>query len=81
VYDEGAKLVGSDNPRQPHALSRQLLLPGSMGSANSDALFAVGDLSAAIGSEYKGQCEVLCFGPDPSWEIVQARFMELWNLL
>lgn len=52
-----------------------------MSFANSDALFATGDLSAAIGREYKGQCEVLCFGFLPSWEIVQARFMELRNLL
>ena len=39
------------------------------------------DLSAAIGREYEGQCEILCFGSHPSWEIVQARFMELRNLL
>ena len=55
--------------------------PDQMSFANSDALFATGDLSAAIGREYKGQCEILCFGSHPSWEIVQARFMELRNLL
>ena len=55
--------------------------PDQMSFANSDALFATGDLAAAIGREYKGQCEVLCFDSPPSWEIVQARFMELRNLL
>jgi hypothetical protein len=52
-----------------------------MSFANSDALFATGELSAAIGREYKGQCEILCFGPHPSWEIVQVGMMELRNLL
>jgi hypothetical protein len=55
--------------------------PDQMSFANSDALFATGDLSAAIGREYKGQCEILCFTSHPSWEIVQARFVELRNLL
>ena len=55
--------------------------PDQMSFANSDALFATGDLSVVIGREYKGQCEVLCFGSHPSWEIVQARFMELRDLL
>ena len=55
--------------------------PDQMNFANSDALFAAGDLSAAIGREYTGQCEILCFDSPPSWEIVQARFMELRNLL
>jgi hypothetical protein len=55
--------------------------PDQMSFANSDAFFATGDLSAAIGREYEGQCEILCFGSHPSWEIVQARFMELRNLL
>lgn len=81
MYDEGAKLDGSDTTASAAHFPRSDLYPDRMTLANSDALFAVGDLCAAIGSEYKGQCEVLCFGPDPSWEIVQARFMELWNLL
>lgn len=55
--------------------------PDQMSFANSDALFATGDLSSTIGREYEGQCEILCFGSHPSWEIVQARFMELRNLL
>jgi hypothetical protein len=52
-----------------------------MSFANSDALFATGDLSASIGREYEGQCKILCFESHPSWEIVRARFMELRDLL
>jgi hypothetical protein len=55
--------------------------PDQMSFANSDALFATGKLSSAIGNEYEGQCEVLCFGSHPSWDTVQARFLELRNLL
>jgi glycine/D-amino acid oxidase-like deaminating enzyme len=55
--------------------------PDQMSFANSDALFATGDLAAAIGREYEGQCEILCFDSHPSWEIVQARFIELRELL
>jgi len=52
-----------------------------MSFANSDAPFATGDLSAAIGRKYEGQWDILCFGNHPSWEIVRARFLELQNLL
>jgi hypothetical protein len=52
-----------------------------MSFADSEALFATGELSSAIGGEYEGQCEILCFGSHRSWEIVQARFLELRNLL
>lgn len=55
--------------------------PDQMSFANSDALFTTGKLSSAIGNEYEGQCEVLCFGSHPSWDTVQARFLELRNLL
>ena len=55
--------------------------PDQMSFANSDALFATGELSSTIGHEYEGQCEILCFSSHPSWQTVQARFMELRNLL
>jgi hypothetical protein len=55
--------------------------PGQMSFANSDALFPNQELSSAIGSEYEGQCDILCFGSHPSWDTVQARFIELQNLL
>jgi hypothetical protein len=52
-----------------------------MSLANSDTLFPNGELSVAIGREYEGQCQVLCFGSHPSWEAVKARFVELRELL
>lgn len=52
-----------------------------MSFANSDALFATGELASAIGKEYEGQCQILCFGSHPSWATVQARFAELRELL
>jgi predicted nucleotidyltransferase component of viral defense system len=55
--------------------------PDQMSFANSDALFAIGDLSSAIGKEYEGQCQILCFGPHPSWAAIQARFVKLRELL
>jgi len=61
--------------------SGSYFFPNEMSFANSDALFATGELAAAIGSEYTGQCEVLCFGSYPSWEVVQDRFLELRKLL
>ena len=54
--------------------------PDQMSFANSDALFATGELSSALGTEYEQQCRMLCCGPHPSWEVVQARFLELRNL-
>jgi hypothetical protein len=55
--------------------------PDQMSFANSDALFPKERLSSDIGGEYEGQCEVLCFGAYPSWGAVQARFIELRELL
>jgi hypothetical protein len=51
--------------------------PDQMSFANSDALFPKERLSAEISREYNGQCEVLCFGMYPSWDVIQARFIEL----
>lgn len=55
--------------------------PEDMAFANSDALFSSGELAATIAGEYTAQCDILCFGPYPAWDIVQARFMELRPLL
>lgn len=49
--------------------------------ANSDALFPPGDLASAIGPMYTEQCQILCFGAYPSWDVVQSRFLELRALL
>ncbi|WP_158786834.1 nucleotidyl transferase AbiEii/AbiGii toxin family protein [Granulicella sp. L46] len=55
--------------------------PAQMSFANSDALFPNEQLLVQIGQEYRGQCEVLCFGSHPSWDEVRARFVALRELL
>jgi len=55
--------------------------PDRMRFAVSDALFPPADLAAAIGAEYEAQCRQLCYGPYPTWAEVQARFLELRDLL
>jgi hypothetical protein len=49
--------------------------------ARSDALFLPADLAASIGAEYDAQCRTLCYGPYPEWREVQARLMEIRDLL
>ncbi len=55
--------------------------PDQMAFANSDALFSSGELAAMIAREYATQCDILCFGPYPAWNTVQARFTDLRGLL
>jgi hypothetical protein len=49
--------------------------------ANSDALFPPLELAASIKTEYDRQCKMLCYGPYPSWEEIQARLQGLRNIL
>ena len=55
--------------------------PDDMRFAKSDALFPPASLAEIIGAEYDAQCRMLCYGPYPSWAEVQARFLELRELL
>jgi hypothetical protein len=55
--------------------------PADMRFANSEALFPPEELSARIATAYEEQCRLLCYGPHPSWQEVQARFRELHDLL
>jgi Nucleotidyl transferase AbiEii toxin, Type IV TA system len=55
--------------------------PDDMSFARSDALFPAPELAAAIGAEYEVQCRRLCYGPYPTWAEVQARFLEIRELL
>lgn len=55
--------------------------PPDMSFAKSDALFPPDDLRAALGREFETQCRVLCFGPYPSWDEVQARLKGIRSLL
>jgi hypothetical protein len=55
--------------------------PEAMRFSESDALFPSAALAKVIEAEYETQCRVLCYGPYPSWAQVQARFLELRDML
>jgi hypothetical protein len=55
--------------------------PPEMSFAKSDALFPPAELRAAIAAGFEAQCRVLCFGPLPGWDEVQARLEEIRELL
>ena len=55
--------------------------PSEMSFAGSDALFPPAELRATIAAAFEAQCRVLCFGPSPAWDEVQARLEEIRNLL
>ena len=55
--------------------------PPGMSFAKSDALFPPAELGAVLAAEFEKQCCVLCFGPFPSWEQVQARLESVRDLL
>ena len=55
--------------------------PDDMRFAKSDALFPPASLAEIISAEYDAQCRMLCYGPYPSWAEVQARLLELRELL
>jgi hypothetical protein len=60
---------------------RSYFYPEGMRFSRSDALFPPADLAAVIGAEYEMQCQMLCYGPYPSWAEIQARLLELRELL
>ena len=60
---------------------RSYFYPDGMRFSRSDALFPRPDLAAVIGAEYETQCRMLCYGPYPSWVEIQARLLELRELL
>jgi hypothetical protein len=55
--------------------------PDDMRFARSDALFPPAALAAITSAEYEAQCRLLCYGPYPSWDEVQARLIALRELL
>ena len=61
--------------------SKSYFFPEAMSSARSDALFPSSELAAVIGAEYEAQCRMLCYGPYPTWADVQARFLNMRELL
>jgi hypothetical protein len=61
--------------------ARSYAPPAGMTFAQSDALFPPAELRAMLAVEFQKQCQVLCFGPIPTWEDVQARLESLRSLL
>jgi hypothetical protein len=55
--------------------------PPGMSFAKSDALFPSAGLRAAIAADFEAQCRILCFGPSPTWDQVEAKFAEIRSLL
>jgi hypothetical protein len=55
--------------------------PPDMTFAKSDALFPSPELAKAIAAGFEAQCRVLCFGPSPTWDEVQARLAAIRELL
>jgi hypothetical protein len=74
--------IKEDYDRNSRAhFERSYFCPDGMCFAKSDALFPPADLATAIGAAYEAQCRTLCYGPYPGWREVQARFMELRDVL
>jgi Nucleotidyl transferase AbiEii toxin, Type IV TA system len=55
--------------------------PPDMSFAKSDALFPAGDLQEAIAKVFAEQCRLLCFGPYPAWDVLEARLEALRDVL
>ncbi len=60
---------------------RSYVPPPGMSFATSEALFPQAELRAVLAAEFEKQCRVLCFGPFPSWDEVQARLEAIRDLL
>ena len=60
---------------------KSYVAPPGMSFAKSDALFPPAELRAIIAAGFEAQCRVLCFGPFPGWDDVQARLDGLRELL
>jgi hypothetical protein len=55
--------------------------PPEMTFAKSDALYPPAELGTVIAAGFEAQCRVLCFGPFPTWQEVQARLKAIQELL
>jgi hypothetical protein len=60
---------------------RSYVPPPDLRFATSDALFPPPDLRTVLAVEFEKQCRVLCFGPFPTWDEVQARLEAIRSLL
>lgn len=76
----GGIKVDYDRISKEH-FEKSYVAPLDMSFAKSDALFPPAELRAALAAEFEAQCRVLCFGPFPTWDEVQARLDGLRELL
>lgn len=63
------------------AFPRGYRQPQNMSFANSDALFPDNDLANVLSSDYRRQCQLLCYDQYPDWHELQATFQEIRHLL
>lgn len=60
---------------------KSYFFPEGMSFATSDALFPASELAAIVGAGYEAQCQMLCYGPYPSWAQIRERFEDIKPLL
>jgi hypothetical protein len=79
--DEYAAIKADYDAISREHFAQSYFAPEGMSFARSDALFPPVELAETLGREYATQCRQLCFGAHLSWEEVQARFLDLRELL
>ena len=79
--DEYAAIKADYDRISREHFAKSYVPPPDMSFAKSDALFPPAELRAVIAAGFEAQCRVLCFGPFPSWDEVQARLEEIRALL
>ncbi|MCA9124041.1 MAG: nucleotidyl transferase AbiEii/AbiGii toxin family protein [Planctomycetaceae bacterium] len=55
--------------------------PKGMTFRDSESMFPSESLNSELGPEFESQCQVLCYGPYPSWQELRDRFEEIRDLL
>jgi len=76
----GAIRANYDRISSAH-FEKNYVAPPDMSFARRDALFSPAELRAVIAASFAARCHMLCFGPYPSWDDVQARLEEIRGLL
>lgn len=61
--------------------SKYYIPPEGLRFGASQALFPADALREMVRTTYEAQCRLLCFGTYPSWDEVEARFVQLRDLL
>lgn len=63
------------------SFGKYYLAPEGLRFTNSDALFPPNELASLLQQEYEQQCELLCYGNYPAWDVVLEKFVSLRPLL